>query len=288
MPPRSAAGLYHTAVLFDSRSALAAAVYSVATRYPTSFTGSSDHLVSLAFYFDDPEGNGVELYWDRPRAGWQWDGASVRMGTLPLDPNAFLQQHLPGRRPPARARGGRPRAPQGRRHRDRARVLRRRARLRGHGAVRRAGAVRLGGRLPPPRRDEHLGEPRRRARARRRSGSARSRCGCRTPTRSVRSATASASPASRCRTTGASSSSPTRGATPSARHSLRLRRGREQRAEIGRLGRVPVIVVEVMPKAELLDPQGKAVAGCAAATRASPPSTASASASGSSCTSTVR
>jgi catechol 2,3-dioxygenase len=92
--PRSSAGLYHTAVLFDSRSALAAAVYSVATRYPASFTGSSDHVVSLAFYFDDPEGNGVELYWDRPRAGWQWDGAAVRMGSLPLDPNAFLQQHL--------------------------------------------------------------------------------------------------------------------------------------------------------------------------------------------------
>jgi catechol 2,3-dioxygenase len=92
--PRSAAGLYHTAVVFDSRSALAAAVYSVASRYPTSFTGSSDHIVSQAFYFDDPEGNGVELYWDRPRAGWQWDGTTVRMGTLPLDPNAFLQQHL--------------------------------------------------------------------------------------------------------------------------------------------------------------------------------------------------
>ena len=92
--PRSAAGLFHTAVLFDSRAALAAAVYSVASRYPASFTGSSDHIVSQAFYFDDPEGNGVELYWDRPRSGWQWDGASVRMGTLPLDPNLFLQQHL--------------------------------------------------------------------------------------------------------------------------------------------------------------------------------------------------
>lgn len=91
---RSAAGLYHTAVLFDSRAALAAAVYSVATRYPASFTGSSDHLVSQAFYFDDPEGNGVELYWDRPRKGWQWDGGTVRMGTERLDPNAFLQQHL--------------------------------------------------------------------------------------------------------------------------------------------------------------------------------------------------
>ncbi|RIX31312.1 VOC family protein [Amnibacterium setariae] len=90
----SAAGLFHTAVLFDSQAALAAAVLSVATRYPGSFTGSSDHLVSQAFYFDDPEGNGVELYWDRPRAGWRWDGATVRMGTLPLDPDAFLREHV--------------------------------------------------------------------------------------------------------------------------------------------------------------------------------------------------
>ncbi|MBW4041297.1 MAG: VOC family protein [Acidobacteria bacterium] len=92
--PRTAAGLFHTAVLFDSRAALASAVSSVASRFPASFTGSSDHIVSQAFYFDDPEGNGVELYWDRPRAGWQWDGATVRMDTLPLDPNLFLQQHL--------------------------------------------------------------------------------------------------------------------------------------------------------------------------------------------------
>ena len=92
--PSSAAGLFHTAVLFDSQAALAAAVLSVATRYPGSFTGSSDHLVSQAFYFDDPEDNGVELYWDRPRALWRWDGATVRMGTLPLDPNAFLREHV--------------------------------------------------------------------------------------------------------------------------------------------------------------------------------------------------
>lgn len=91
---RSEAGLFHTAVLFDSPEALASAVYGVATHFPRSFTGSSDHLVSQAFYFDDPEGNGVELYWDRPRSEWQWDGGAVRMATLPLDPNTFLQQHL--------------------------------------------------------------------------------------------------------------------------------------------------------------------------------------------------
>ncbi len=91
--PRSA-GLFHTAVLFDDQAALAAAVYSVATRYPGTFTGSADHLVSQAFYFDDPEGNGVELYWDRDRTEWSWTHGSVEMDTLFLDPNGFLQEHL--------------------------------------------------------------------------------------------------------------------------------------------------------------------------------------------------
>jgi catechol 2,3-dioxygenase len=88
------AGLFHTAILFDSEAALAAAVYSVARLRPGSFTGSSDHLVSKAFYFDDPEGNGVELYWDRDRSTWSWTHGQIEMSTLFLDPNAFLQEHL--------------------------------------------------------------------------------------------------------------------------------------------------------------------------------------------------
>jgi len=91
--PRSA-GLFHTAILFESREALAAAVYSVASHAPGTFTGSSDHLVSQAFYFDDPEGNGVELYWDRDRTEWSWAHGHIEMDTLFLDPNLFLQQHL--------------------------------------------------------------------------------------------------------------------------------------------------------------------------------------------------
>lgn len=91
--PRSA-GLFHAAILFESEAALAAAVYSVATRHPGSFTGSSDHLVSKAFYFDDPEHNGVELYWDRDRTQWSWTHGRIEMSTLFLDPNAFLQEHL--------------------------------------------------------------------------------------------------------------------------------------------------------------------------------------------------
>lgn len=91
--PRGSAGLYHTAVLFPERQALAAALYETARAFPESFTGSADHLVSLAFYFDDPEGNGVELYWDRPRDEWQWQGGSVTMASLPLDPNRFIAEH---------------------------------------------------------------------------------------------------------------------------------------------------------------------------------------------------
>ncbi|PSK93790.1 catechol 2,3-dioxygenase [Murinocardiopsis flavida] len=92
--PAEHAGLFHTAVLFEHRADLAAAVYSVARRHPAAFTGSADHLVSEAFYFDDPEGNGLELYWDRPREQWSWDGGRVRMASLRLDPNRFLSEHL--------------------------------------------------------------------------------------------------------------------------------------------------------------------------------------------------
>lgn len=88
------AGLFHTAILFESQAALAAAVYSVATKAPVSFTGSADHLVSQAFYFNDPEGNGIELYWDRDKTLWSWNHGTVEMDTLFLDPNTFLQEHL--------------------------------------------------------------------------------------------------------------------------------------------------------------------------------------------------
>ncbi len=91
--PRDA-GLFHTAILFDTERALAAAVYSTARRHPGSFTGSADHLVSKAFYFTDPEGNGVELYWDRDRSEWSWTHGTIEMGTLALDPNGFLAEHL--------------------------------------------------------------------------------------------------------------------------------------------------------------------------------------------------
>lgn len=88
------AGLFHTAILFESQAALAAAVFSVATKAPGTYTGSADHLVSQAFYFDDPEGNGIELYWDRDRSEWSWIDGSIQMDTLYLDPQQFITQHL--------------------------------------------------------------------------------------------------------------------------------------------------------------------------------------------------
>ncbi|MGW9183632.1 VOC family protein [Agromyces sp. NPDC055661] len=91
--PRSA-GLFHTAILFDSREALATAIYAVASKYPGTFTGSADHLVSEAFYFTDPEGNGVELYFDRDRSTWSWTHGRIEMATIFLDPNTYLREHL--------------------------------------------------------------------------------------------------------------------------------------------------------------------------------------------------
>lgn len=91
--PRQA-GLFHTAILFESEAALAATVYSMAQRAPGTFTGSADHLVSKAFYFNDPEGNGIELYWDRDRTEWSWAHGQIEMATLYLDPNEFLEANL--------------------------------------------------------------------------------------------------------------------------------------------------------------------------------------------------
>ena len=94
LPGRGEAGLFHTALLFDTQADLAATVFTAAKFDGQLFTGSSDHLVSEAFYFNDPEGNGIELYWDRPRESWTWNNGQVAMDTLHLDPNAYLNTHL--------------------------------------------------------------------------------------------------------------------------------------------------------------------------------------------------
>jgi len=91
--PRQA-GLYHTAFLFDDPASLSATVYRAGQNPRSRFVGSSDHLVSEAFYFTDPEGNGIELYTDRPRAQWGFVTGEIQMATQYLDPNAYLQRHL--------------------------------------------------------------------------------------------------------------------------------------------------------------------------------------------------
>ena len=88
------AGLFHTALLVESPAALAAALASEARHGAATSTGAADHLVSLAFYLTDPEGNGVELYVDRPRERWDWHGGQVQMATLPLDPDTVIARHL--------------------------------------------------------------------------------------------------------------------------------------------------------------------------------------------------
>jgi catechol 2,3-dioxygenase len=98
LPPASprSAGLYHTAILFDDRADLAAALYASATHGSGRYEGSADHIVSLAFYLRDPEGNGLELYWDRPRDQWRWTAGQLAMDSLPLDPNGFIREHHRG------------------------------------------------------------------------------------------------------------------------------------------------------------------------------------------------
>lgn len=92
--PRQA-GLFHTAFLFEDQKSLAATVYRAAQDARSRFAGSSDHLVSEAFYFTDPEGNGIELYVDRDRSQWRRGSAGeLLMDTRYLDPNAYLRHHL--------------------------------------------------------------------------------------------------------------------------------------------------------------------------------------------------
>ncbi|MFC7213088.1 VOC family protein [Saliphagus sp. GCM10025334] len=85
-PPRnrSQAGLFHNAFEVTSRTALGAVLDRIRDRW--TLNGASDHYVSEALYLDDPEGNGVEIYRDRPRSAWpRREDGTVRIGTIPLD-----------------------------------------------------------------------------------------------------------------------------------------------------------------------------------------------------------
>lgn len=85
------AGLFHNAFRVPSRAALGAALDRIRERW--TLDGASDHRVSEALYLSDPEDNGVEIYWDRPRDRWpRTDDGGVRMPTLPLDTDDLVAQ----------------------------------------------------------------------------------------------------------------------------------------------------------------------------------------------------
>lgn len=93
-PPRTT-GLFHLALLTPSRPDLSRALRRV-VESGWRLTGASDHLVSEALYLDDPEGNGIELYRDRPRDTWPVEGGQVQMATLPLDLDNLLAESNAG------------------------------------------------------------------------------------------------------------------------------------------------------------------------------------------------
>ncbi|MGH2502958.1 MAG: VOC family protein, partial [Ktedonobacterales bacterium] len=89
--PARSTGLYHVAILTPSRRDLARTLYHIAqTRYPLS--GASDHLVSEALYLSDPDGNGLEIYRDRPRDEWPREDGQLRMDTIELDLGALINE----------------------------------------------------------------------------------------------------------------------------------------------------------------------------------------------------
>ena len=90
--PEKSTGLFHTAILYPTRKDLAVALKRLMdAKYP--LTGFSDHGVSEAIYLDDPDGNGVELYWDKPKEQWPFDkDGNLHMVTEHLDIPSLLAE----------------------------------------------------------------------------------------------------------------------------------------------------------------------------------------------------
>lgn len=90
-PPPNATGLFHAAILYPTRADLARALKRLLD-HNVPLTGAADHGVSLALYLNDPDGNGLELYWDRPESEWPRDQeGNLQMVTDPLDLETLLQ-----------------------------------------------------------------------------------------------------------------------------------------------------------------------------------------------------
>lgn len=93
LAPRSSPGLYHFALLVPTRADLGRFVRHVAALGVR--LGQGDHLVSEAFYLNDPDGHGIEVYADRPRHTWKWDIDQVRMASDPIDLPSLLAEAGP-------------------------------------------------------------------------------------------------------------------------------------------------------------------------------------------------
>jgi catechol 2,3-dioxygenase len=92
--PAHTAGLYHFAILVPDEAELGSFLqHCLEQRIPIA--GASDHIVSQALYLSDPEGNGIEVYADRPRESWQWSNDRIAMDTLRLNTTALLKQARP-------------------------------------------------------------------------------------------------------------------------------------------------------------------------------------------------
>jgi catechol 2,3-dioxygenase len=91
-PPPGTTGLYHTAIRYPTRARLAETLKRlIDAGYP--LTGASDHGVSEALYLNDPDQNGVELYWDRPKEDWpRNEDGTIGMFTAPLDVESLLAE----------------------------------------------------------------------------------------------------------------------------------------------------------------------------------------------------
>ena len=90
-PPPGSTGLFHAAIRYPTRRALADALRRL-TEAGIRIGGASDHGVSEALYLSDPDGNGLELYWDRPREGWRKEDGELLMYTAPLDLQDLLAE----------------------------------------------------------------------------------------------------------------------------------------------------------------------------------------------------
>ena len=90
-PAPGSTGLYHLAILYSTRAELAQAFRKVLDA-GVKIDGASDHGVSEAIYFRDPDENGIEIYWDRPESEWPRENGQIAMGSDPLDLQDLLSE----------------------------------------------------------------------------------------------------------------------------------------------------------------------------------------------------